>query len=588
MVGEQTGVAPSLVDDLAPSADEVRASLAKLLASPAFQASPRRRRFLDYIVGQTLAGAANRLKAFDIAVAVLGRDDSFDPQSDPIVRLEARRLRRDLEHYYLTEGAGDPIRITIPKGGYVPVFEARGPAPGTPPTAPIASSARRRWRFFPLVLLACCLLFVTAAAGAWWRTMSDAGRSGADDGQQRGPVVVVMPFETTDASGIQTGLATGLTNDLVAALRRFDPLRLFAPDRGVSADAVPALVAGLGQPPGFVVRGSLQQNGSRLRVTARLTDMGSGEVVWSESFERQLDMEGLLDIQADLAAQLAGMLAQPYGIMHQVSVEQFRRSIPASLFAYACVQEAYEYRRSSALQRHPAVRTCLEETVRRDPGYADAWAMLALVQQNAWLFGLVPASERSAELERSLGTAEQAQHLAPEGVLPLQALAAAHFFKGDFAVADQLIREALARNPNDPETRAMLGWRTLVRGQVAEGRLLMREAIERSVSAPTWYHLVAGYGAYLEGDYAAALAEAEQAHGAVAGQDVALLAMSLGQIGRLDDAKAVLARAKAEAPWLEKDPGAVYRLFRVQPEIIERFLDGLRKAGAKVVAEATP
>src|SRR4051794_14968469 len=115
MVGEQIGAALSLADDLGPSTDEVRASLARLLASPAFQASPRRRKFLDYIVEQILAGAASRLKAFDIAVAVLGRDGSFDPQSDPIVRLEARRLRRDLEHYYLTDGGSDPVRITIPK-----------------------------------------------------------------------------------------------------------------------------------------------------------------------------------------------------------------------------------------------------------------------------------------------------------------------------------------------------------------------------------------------------------------------------------------------------------------------------------------
>ena len=54
---------------------------------------------------------------------VFGRDDSFDPQTDPVVRLEARRLRRALEHYYLTAGRDDPIRIEIPKGGYAPVCE---------------------------------------------------------------------------------------------------------------------------------------------------------------------------------------------------------------------------------------------------------------------------------------------------------------------------------------------------------------------------------------------------------------------------------------------------------------------------------
>ena len=99
--------------------------LARLLASGAFPASPRRRRLLEYVVEQTLAGRGDRLKAYELAVAVLGRDASFDPQSDPIVRIEMAQLRRDLEHYYLTDGRADPIRITIPKGHYVPAFEVR-------------------------------------------------------------------------------------------------------------------------------------------------------------------------------------------------------------------------------------------------------------------------------------------------------------------------------------------------------------------------------------------------------------------------------------------------------------------------------
>ena len=81
------------------------------------------------MVEQTLAGRGDRLKAYDLAVAVLGRDDGFDPQNDPIVRIEFARLRRDLEHYYLTDGRDDPIRITIPKGHYVPGVRGAGAEP---------------------------------------------------------------------------------------------------------------------------------------------------------------------------------------------------------------------------------------------------------------------------------------------------------------------------------------------------------------------------------------------------------------------------------------------------------------------------
>ena len=103
-------------DPRALSSAAVCEQLQKILDSPSFEASERRKRFLRYVVEEMLAGRADRLKGYAIATQVFDRDDSFDPQTDPVVRLEARRLRRALEHYYLTAGRDDPIRIEIPKG----------------------------------------------------------------------------------------------------------------------------------------------------------------------------------------------------------------------------------------------------------------------------------------------------------------------------------------------------------------------------------------------------------------------------------------------------------------------------------------
>ena len=135
-----------------PSPEDIRAYLARLLAAPGFPASTRRRNLLEYLVEQTLAGQGDRLKAYDLAVAVLGRDERFDPQNDPIVRIEVGRLRRDLDAVLCRCRAADPIRITIPKGHYVPAFEARGIEPAAEPVAPArragdgwAGGARRSW-----------------------------------------------------------------------------------------------------------------------------------------------------------------------------------------------------------------------------------------------------------------------------------------------------------------------------------------------------------------------------------------------------------------------------------------------------------
>src|SRR4029079_12372123 len=89
-----------------------------------FTTSERNRRFLAYVVEEALAGRADRLKAYNIATTVFGRPDSFDPQLDPVVRMEAGRLRRALERFYLLDGDVFSIRIAMPKGGYAPEFRA--------------------------------------------------------------------------------------------------------------------------------------------------------------------------------------------------------------------------------------------------------------------------------------------------------------------------------------------------------------------------------------------------------------------------------------------------------------------------------
>src|SRR5262249_15318595 len=93
--------------------------------------------FLEYVVEETLAGRAGRIKAYNIATEVFGRDVNFDPQLDPVVRMEARRLRRSLERFYLTDGKNSLIRIEMPKGGYVPEFQH--PATKAAPTASTAA-----------------------------------------------------------------------------------------------------------------------------------------------------------------------------------------------------------------------------------------------------------------------------------------------------------------------------------------------------------------------------------------------------------------------------------------------------------------
>ncbi len=108
-----------------PIKQAIREQLDRILKSGPFLQSRRRQRFLEFIVNETLAGRSERLKAYNVALEVFDRPETFDPVVDPLVRIEAARLRDKLREYYEADGQSDPIRIELPKGSYTPHIEFR-------------------------------------------------------------------------------------------------------------------------------------------------------------------------------------------------------------------------------------------------------------------------------------------------------------------------------------------------------------------------------------------------------------------------------------------------------------------------------
>lgn len=163
----------------APSS--VRSQLERVLASKGFGRSEALSRFLHFVVEETLAGRAGLIKEYVVGLEVFGRGDAFDPKIDPIVRVQARKLRARLEEYYRTDGHGDPVRIELPRGGYVPTFTPRGDPPTeTSPALPYTDSPAmpapvtpaRRWT----LTIVCAAIGLAAAVAllAWRMRPSEA------------------------------------------------------------------------------------------------------------------------------------------------------------------------------------------------------------------------------------------------------------------------------------------------------------------------------------------------------------------------------------------------------------------------------
>ncbi len=117
----------------APRPDEIRQELGRIVASAIFRDSLRLTSFLRFVVDAALAGKSSQIKAYTVAIEALGRPASFDPRDDPIVRVEAGRLRHALAHYYAGAGLDDPIVIELLRGSYVPLFRRRAVSPPSEP-----------------------------------------------------------------------------------------------------------------------------------------------------------------------------------------------------------------------------------------------------------------------------------------------------------------------------------------------------------------------------------------------------------------------------------------------------------------------
>ncbi len=112
---------PSMTADSA-HIEEARSELHSVLQSQSFARSPGLSRLLSYLCEKVLSGESGQIKEYSVALDVFGRQDSFDQDSDSIVRVQANRLRKRLAEYYEREGREHRVRITIPVGQYVPTF----------------------------------------------------------------------------------------------------------------------------------------------------------------------------------------------------------------------------------------------------------------------------------------------------------------------------------------------------------------------------------------------------------------------------------------------------------------------------------
>ena len=532
---------------------EILAYVERLLAHPGWQGSARRGEFLRHIVSETLAGRGRRLKGTAIAMEVFGRLPGGDGAGDAIVRVEARRLRRDLDSYYVGPGRWDLIRIGVPKGGYMAVFEAQPPAP--PGWAREEAPARR--------------------SAPDRRMGAPAPAPVAAD-----PAVLVRRFAALGGGAALRDLADGLTYEVISGLMRFPGFRLHSVEDSFAGTAPPVQPAQKtpADGPAYAVCGAVQADADRLKVSVRLVEAADCRVVWSRTFTRPLTVRHMISVQSEIAGDIAEALCAPEPGLREGLIARIARSGAPSMESYLAVVAAQAYRRTNLVEVHAEVLAALEQAVRCDPVYADAWAHLAFVQMDGLRH--VPRPDACPEAYApALTAARRALALDPENIPGHIALLLGLHYTGQDAEALATGEHALRVSPYDPDVLAALGYLRGVGHNDPAGVELLERAVARLANPPPryWRSLAVCRLMWSTSEEAVQAARLALADGTF--MSAALLAAALGCAGRTAEAAEALETMALRRPLTMPDPVNFLRADRVHPEIVATLAAGLHRAG---------
>lgn len=561
--------------------------LDRILKSGPFAQSRRRQRFLKYVVNETLAGRGDRLKGYNIALAVFDRPQSFDPATDPIVRIEAARLREKLREYYEQEGRNDPVRIELRKGTYTPEIgfaqaatgnekaevETDAAEPARLGAAPVAQPSAPRWllAFGGLGLL---LMLLTAG---WWINRERPTNTTADSSSV--PAIAVLPFTNLSGDKQQDYFSDGVTEDILTELSRAQDLRVLARNTTFQYKDRPVDVAQLGRELGvaYVLEGSVRRAGDRLRITAQLIDTRTGTHLWADRYDRE--MADVFLVQDDIINQIAAKIAGPFGAIERNEAKAAARKSPEQIQAYDLLLRARDIMQWDwTPDTFDGAREALNRAIALDPSNAQARRELAWLAVLGWVFQLDQTPMPAQDI---LAQATKAVQLDPADARAHMVAASAYFFTKQL---DQFRREAdqaLALAPYNAEIIVTLACMISSAGDHARGVELAEKANALNAEAATgWYHSTVYTADYLKGEYRRALELARQNQDAEMFYSYLEIIPIFGQLGMKQDAIDAWKKLQSQVQGASTETFEDWwRLWNFNEDEIAKLMDGVYKSG---------
>jgi len=482
----------------------VAEQLSRILESPLFALSARRSRFLRYIVEETLAGRGGQLKGHSIAVEVFDRPPGFDPNVDPLVRVEAGRLRDKLRVYYADAGRDDPVIIELPKGTYEPVFTLRSAEQAVQPA--YGGAAREvRAESAALAGLGSDLWSETrqsrvesvAGSGQLYRQIlardSAPRREVAPDPLKaivlpRRSSIAVLAFDNLSSGSEQECLGDGIAEDLITALSHLRGLLVIARHSSFRYKGKTLDVRQIGEDLGVrhVLEGSVRRVGAQLRITAQLVDAQTRDHVWAERFDRP--GQDLFAVQDEIVGKIVAELD-----LKLADGEEARawRSTTMNTKAYELFLRARDLGLLHTREALYQAVELTEQALKRDPDFAAAWVWQGwnhdTIAWSGW-------SDSAAECwEKAIGCAERALALRASAADAHALMGEIHIlYKGDFEAGIREFETAVAIDANCAKAYAFLAGYLPCVGRSAEAMAAVQKAWRINPYPDDWYLWGAG------------------------------------------------------------------------------------------------
>ncbi|HEY5748764.1 MAG TPA: hypothetical protein VIU12_21990 [Chryseolinea sp.] len=358
----------------------IRKQLAVILNAEMFRSSGVLVRFLEFVVEETLQGRAHEIKEYTIGVTVLRRPASFNPQIDAIVRINAGRLRRLLKHYYESPGQNDEVRIDIPRGAYVPVFE---------PVQNIAESMEEP-------------------------AQSPTVRS------PHGLTVAIIPFTNDSADDSKRYFADGLAAQLCSSLASLQEFSIvaYSSSRRLESKASDLRVIGKHLNAQYLIAGSIWFTPTHFRLNVQLIFAEDATLIWTDTYERTIDQNDLYALQNDIISNIVVSIGSFNGVIlqHLCQIPAAVRS--AILGEYDALYWFYDYKKKYTPDALFQARNAIEETIKLNPHYSTAWAVYSYIYSDSafmqvqWVDNPLDDAIEFAEKSLELNPSDHHGHLA--------------------------------------------------------------------------------------------------------------------------------------------------------------------------------